>query len=277
MRWFLPGMLCIRWARMKPISALKITEVTANRQLWKMTSWKVLRFSRNAKLRQTDERGHLLVQHAEVDRVERRIDHEAGDQQDQRQAQKERDRRSLLGEAPQTAGPAGPRHGWRHHANGNARAVRHTIYPPLPGAIGGTCHRPTLTLGLLLRTSGCARPEIGCARPEIRRAGRWADHWSPGRDGQRCETQCGPAISVLPMRPGSTKTQSRNQTPAHVAISIARPAEFPRLESRQGITRSCCCFPDTLAAGAAMCNASFAQVSHETVPRSPVVGPGAAV
>ena len=34
---------------MKPISALKITEVTANRQLWKMTSWKVLRFSRNAK------------------------------------------------------------------------------------------------------------------------------------------------------------------------------------------------------------------------------------
>ena len=34
---------------MKPISALKTTAVTANRQLWKMTSWKVLRFSRNAK------------------------------------------------------------------------------------------------------------------------------------------------------------------------------------------------------------------------------------
>ena len=49
MRWFLPGMLCIRWAMMKPISALKTTAVTANRQLWKMTSWKVLRFSRNAK------------------------------------------------------------------------------------------------------------------------------------------------------------------------------------------------------------------------------------
>ena len=50
MRWFLPGMLCIRWARMKPSSALKTTAVMANRQLWKMTSWKVWRFSRNAKL-----------------------------------------------------------------------------------------------------------------------------------------------------------------------------------------------------------------------------------
>ena len=29
--------------------ALKITAVTANRQLWKITSWNVCRFSRNAK------------------------------------------------------------------------------------------------------------------------------------------------------------------------------------------------------------------------------------
>ena len=49
MRWFLPGMLCIRCARMKPISALSTTEVIANRQLWKITSWKVWRFSRNWK------------------------------------------------------------------------------------------------------------------------------------------------------------------------------------------------------------------------------------
>ncbi len=35
---------------MKPISAFITTAVTANRQLWKMTNWKVWRFSRNAKL-----------------------------------------------------------------------------------------------------------------------------------------------------------------------------------------------------------------------------------
>ena len=44
------GMLCIRCARMKPINALNTTEVMANRQLWKMTSWKVWRFSKNWKL-----------------------------------------------------------------------------------------------------------------------------------------------------------------------------------------------------------------------------------
>src|SRR5271165_3226333 len=41
MRWFLPGMLCIRCARMKPIMAFRATAVMANRQLWKITSWKV--------------------------------------------------------------------------------------------------------------------------------------------------------------------------------------------------------------------------------------------
>src|SRR5450759_2960365 len=50
MRWFLPGMLCIRWATMKPKNAFSTTAVIANRQLWKITSWKVLRLSRKAKL-----------------------------------------------------------------------------------------------------------------------------------------------------------------------------------------------------------------------------------
>jgi hypothetical protein len=43
-------MLCIRCARRKPRNALSATAVMAKRQLWKITSWKVWRFSRNAKL-----------------------------------------------------------------------------------------------------------------------------------------------------------------------------------------------------------------------------------
>ena len=61
----------------------------ANRQLWKITSWKVSRFSRKAKLPSPTNCVIFLFSIAQVDRVERRIDHQAGDQQDQRQAHQE--------------------------------------------------------------------------------------------------------------------------------------------------------------------------------------------
>ncbi len=88
---------------MKPSSALNTTAVTANRQLWKMTSWKVLRWSRNAKFPRPTNCGHLLVQHAEIDGVERRIDHQRRDHQHQRQAHQEADRRPSLRQSLQAA------------------------------------------------------------------------------------------------------------------------------------------------------------------------------
>src|SRR5947209_1805041 len=50
MRCLVVGMLCMRWATTKPISALKNTALSANRQDWNSTSWNVWRFSRNEKL-----------------------------------------------------------------------------------------------------------------------------------------------------------------------------------------------------------------------------------
>ena len=49
MRWFFAVKLCIRCARVKPISALAMTAVMANRQLWKITRRKVLRWNKKTK------------------------------------------------------------------------------------------------------------------------------------------------------------------------------------------------------------------------------------
>ena len=49
----------------------------------------MLRFEQEAEIAQTDELGHALVQHAQIDRVQRRIDDETGNEQDERQAKQE--------------------------------------------------------------------------------------------------------------------------------------------------------------------------------------------
>ena len=50
LRWPLLGMLCTKWATTKPMIALKITAVMANRHDWKTTIQKVSRPNRNSKL-----------------------------------------------------------------------------------------------------------------------------------------------------------------------------------------------------------------------------------
>ena len=46
-------------------------------------------FQQEGEVAEPDERGHPLVQHAQIDRVDRRIDHQPRDQQDQRQRQQD--------------------------------------------------------------------------------------------------------------------------------------------------------------------------------------------
>src|ERR1700722_115851 len=83
------------------------------------------------KVPQTDKRGHLLVQQAQIDRIERRVDHEPRDQQDQRQAKKKPDRGFPLSEFPHGASsPRGP--SGCHYTDRNARAVCHSLYLPKP-------------------------------------------------------------------------------------------------------------------------------------------------
>ena len=78
-------MLCIRWARTKPISALKNTARDREEAGLQDHQPERVALEQEGEIAEPDELRHPLVQHREIDRVERRIDHEAGDQQDQRQ------------------------------------------------------------------------------------------------------------------------------------------------------------------------------------------------
>ncbi len=50
LRWPLVGMLCTKCATTKPMIALKMTALMANRQDWKTMSQKVARLNRKSKL-----------------------------------------------------------------------------------------------------------------------------------------------------------------------------------------------------------------------------------
>jgi hypothetical protein len=78
---------------------------------------------------QADEGGHLLVQHAEIERIEGRVDHQERDQQDQRQAQKEGDGRSPLRESAQGASWLRAASRGRHHTHRDACAICHSLPP----------------------------------------------------------------------------------------------------------------------------------------------------
>ena len=72
---------------MKPISALAHHRGDGEQAALEDNELEGVALEQELEVAEADERGHFLVQHAQVDRVERRVDHEPGDQQDQRQAQ----------------------------------------------------------------------------------------------------------------------------------------------------------------------------------------------
>ena len=91
LRWPLAGMLWTKCATMKPISALKITAVMAKMQDCLHHHPERLALEQEDEVAEADEALHRLVQRREMDRIERRIDHQQRDQQDQRQRHQERD------------------------------------------------------------------------------------------------------------------------------------------------------------------------------------------
>ena len=96
LRWPLAGMLWTKWATTKPMIALKMTAVMANRQDCSTTIQNVSRLNRNSKLPKPTKLVIDFVQRRQMDRIEGRVDHQDGDQQDQRQRHQEGDGRFAL-------------------------------------------------------------------------------------------------------------------------------------------------------------------------------------
>src|SRR6266850_2417279 len=94
----LAGRLCTKCATTKPISALKITALTANTTVCLITIQNSSRLNRNAKLPSPTKRSIDLLS-VEVQRIERRVDHQRRDQHDQRQRHQEGDDRLVPREA----------------------------------------------------------------------------------------------------------------------------------------------------------------------------------
>ena len=94
----LAGTLWTRWAVIKPISALKMTAVMANRQRLPHHHPKGFAGKQEREIAEADETLHRLVQRRQMYRIDRWIDDEDRDQQNQWQCHQECGRRFPLRE-----------------------------------------------------------------------------------------------------------------------------------------------------------------------------------
>ncbi len=158
---------------MKPMTALKNTAVSAKMQLCETTIQNVSRLNRNVKLESPTKRSIVLFSIARVHGVERRIQDEGSDQQDQRQRHQERDRRFALERALKRAALVGahrrprPTSLWRQPSHDLMRnAAFRCVDTPGPAA-----RKPISRLSM--SCSACLLAAIGrCCAPTATRPPR---------------------------------------------------------------------------------------------------------